>query len=169
MSKYSAMKRMVQAIPGLREGLATAFTWLPLPMSAWVYDRMRAAVFKDNNQRLPVFEAATDTVCAQANGPIDYLEFGVARGTSVITFNKIAVSRGVELNTFAFDSFAGLPTGEGGFESGEMAYSQATFLRFVKKAGVDTARVVCTAGFFDTSLTEHRKAEHTCFGTCRRK
>lgn len=159
MSKYSIIKRIVQAVPGLRTGLAGAFTWLPLPLSAWVYDAMRRYVFRDNQQRHPVFEAAVRTVSQHTGGPIDVLEFGVARGTSVITLYKIARAQGVDVNIYAFDSFAGLPAGEGSFSAGDMAYSQDTFLRFARKAGVPTQRITCTAGFFDRSLTEARKAE----------
>lgn len=160
MPAYSWLKRAVQAFPGLRETLAAAFTWLPLPLSAWVYRAMRRWVFKDNAHRLPVMAAALDALNRPGiKSRIDYLEFGVARGTSVIAMNELAKARGMSLNTYAFDSFEGLPSAEGSFVSGDMAYGQQTFLRFVRKAGVSLDHLRCIPGYFDRSLTSELKAE----------
>ncbi len=158
MPAYSWLKRAVQSVPGLREQLAVAFTRLPLPISAWVYDAMRRWVFRDNQNRLPVMASALDSlVRLGVKGPIDYLEFGVARGTSVIAINKLASARGLTLKTFAFDSFEGLPSAEGAFVAGEMAYGQQTFMRFVTKAGVEIDRLTCIPGYFDRTLTTERQ------------
>jgi hypothetical protein len=152
-SKYSIAKRVVQAVPGLRELGATAFTALPLPLSAWTYRLMRRGVFRDNEHRLPAFRASFARFHA-SDGPVNYLEFGVARGTSIIGADALARSRGLVLQIFAFDSFRGLPSGEGGFARGDMAYSEPTFRRFTAKAGVDPRRVTCVPGMFSDTLND---------------
>jgi hypothetical protein len=157
LSKYSLAKRAVQAVPGLRELGATAFTALPLPLSAWTYRLMRQWVFRDEQHRLPAVRASFERFDA-SGGPVPYLEFGVARGTSIISADAIARSRGLALRIFAFDSFRGLPAGEGTFARGDMAYSEPTFRRFTAKAGVDQARVTSVPGMFADTLTEALRA-----------
>lgn len=155
--KYSLIKRLVQAVPGLRETLATAFTLLPKPLSAKAYAALRRHVFRDNQPRLDVFHRAFDEVRKKVSGDLDYFEFGVARGTSVIASYTIAREKGLDLRIFACDSFEGLPSSEGGFVSGDMAYSDHTFRRFIDKAGVPLDRVVSVPGFFNVSLTPELK------------
>lgn len=154
MSKYSLAKRIVQSTPGLREGLAGAYRKLPTALSPTVYDIMRKTVFRDNLNRLPVFQAAFAEVLRSSEVG-DYLEFGVARGTSMIAAYKIASanSRFDEMKFHAFDSFKGLPSSEGTFVAGDMSYSEDTFKDFCKKAGVDLERVTTTEGFFNKSLS----------------
>ncbi|MES2414833.1 MAG: TylF/MycF/NovP-related O-methyltransferase [Pseudomonadota bacterium] len=153
--KYSILKRIVQAVPGLREALATAFTLLPKPLSARAYAFLRRRVFKDNEPRVGAFYRAFDQIKqAGANNPANYFEFGVARGTSIISSYTIARENGLDLNIYACDSFEGLPSGEGEvFEAGDMAYSDRVFRRFIDKAGVPLERVTSIPGFFNVSLT----------------
>lgn len=154
VAKYSLAKNLVTALPGVREWAASAFTLLPDQISPGVYRWMRAHVFKDN-KRLEVFEQAFSHLTAQAGQPGDYLEFGVARGTSLISAFEIARRLDLEdMRFFAFDSFEGLPASEGRFAKGTMAYGLPYFQRFCAKAGVDLDRVVPVAGFFDVTLTE---------------
>lgn len=155
--KYSLIKRLVQAVPGLREALATAFTLLPKPLSAKAYAALRRYVFRDNQPRLEVFHRAFDEIRKQALQEINYFEFGVARGTSVIASYMIAREKGLNLRVFAFDSFQGLPSSEGSFVTGDMAYTDGTFRRFIDKAGVPLERVKSIPGFFNQSLTPELK------------
>ena len=152
IGKYSLAKRIVHAVPGLREFGASAFVLLPVPLSTWTYRAMRKTVFHDNENRVPAFRAAFALFTGWKE-PVSYLEFGVARGTSVITADVIARSLGLTLRIFAFDSFRGLPSGEGPFSAGDMAYSEPTFRRFIRKAGVDTSSVTSIPGMFDETLT----------------
>jgi len=123
-------------------------------VSPLVYRAMRARLFRDNQNRLPVFRAAFEAQAA-APAPGDYLEFGVARGTSFITaFDMMQEVRPGQASRFhAFDSFEGLPETEGHFEANDMAYSEATFSKYIEKAGVDISRVTRTKGFFERDKT----------------
>lgn len=148
--KYSVAKRLVQSVPGAREGAAAALVAAPAPVSTWLYRAARATVFRDNNRRLPTFHAA---FAATAHARPDYLEFGVARGTSIISAADIARRQGLHPRLFAFDSFEGLPGGEGNFRAGEMAYTEDAFRRFIRKAGgIDDARVTTIKGFYEDTL-----------------
>lgn len=102
------------------------------------------------------FFSAALVEMAKSNNIGHYLEFGVARGTSLITMYKLAKRMGLahKMGFHAFDSFAGLPEGEGDFVPGEMAYPEHTFRRFVRKAGVPERQITTTPGFFDQSLSE---------------
>lgn len=151
--KYSLIKRVVQSIPGLREALAGAFMLLPKPLSATAYAALRKYVFRDNQPRLDAFAMAFEHMRSLGHSHVQYYEFGVARGTSVIASYMLARSKGLDLAVYAFDSFAGLPSSEGGFVAGDMAYSEATFRRFTDKAGVPSAKVQTIPGFFNVSLT----------------
>ena len=59
---YSLFKRVVQAVPGLRESLATAFTLLPKPLSSKAYALLRQHVSRDNEPRLKVFNLAFEQI-----------------------------------------------------------------------------------------------------------
>ncbi len=153
-SKYGLAKRVLNAIPGSRETLAASFTRLPDAVSPYVYEIARRTVFKDNFKRVRVFQAAL-TEAAKSQDLGHYLEFGVARGTSLITMYKLARNLGVaaQMQFHAFDSFEGLPDDEGHFVVGDMAYAEPTFRQFVRKAGVPLDQVTTSPGFFDKSLS----------------
>ena len=159
-TKYGLAKQVLLKFPQLREKLASSFMSLPDSLSPFAYDVSRSIVFRDNARRLPAFDAAF-TEAAGSNRLGDYLEFGVARGTSLISAYKLACRdpRADQMRFHAFDSFEGLPSSEGDFVEGDMSYGEATFLRFIQKAGVDTNRVTRTKGFFDTSLSPGRADE----------
>lgn len=153
-AKYGTAKRLLTLMPGAREALANAYVKLPLWLSRPAYSVARNTVFRDNNRRMPVFEAAFAEV-RQAAKIGDYLEFGVGRGTSLITANKISrrMDDFAAMRFHAFDSFEGLPCTEGPFVKGEMAYDQQVFARFITAAGVPISRVTTSKGFFDRSLS----------------
>lgn len=154
MGKYGVAKWFMSSVPGSREMLARAYMRLPRTLSRAAYRIARTTIFRDNEKRLPVFEAAFAEV-AKSKRPGDYLEFGVARGTSLISAFDIARNNHTfdQMRFFAFDSFRGLPSGEGDFVAGDMAYAQNTFMSFIERAGVDLERVRTTQGFFDKTLT----------------
>lgn len=154
MSKYGVAKRLMNSLPGSREFLAQGYMKLPIGVSRAIYRTARRTVFRDNERRMPVFESAFARVAATGRVG-DYLEFGVARGTSLISAWDIAQRyRAFDHSRFfAFDSFCGLPSGEGDFVAGDMAYAEGTFRRFARQAGVDLRRVYTIAGFFDKNLT----------------
>jgi hypothetical protein len=110
---------------------------------------------------MPAFERAMSYFAERGLTP-DYLEFGVARGTSIISAYHLSVAKGIEgMRIFAFDSFQGLPSSEGGvFEAGTMSYSKDTFLTFCAKAGVPTENISIVPGFFEESLVHPLIAEH---------
>lgn len=153
-TKYGVAKRLMTLVPGSREALAGLYMRLPTPISAAAYDIARNLVFRDNKRRMPVFEAAFAEV-QKTGRPGDYLEFGVARGTSIISAVKIARRLGSfdTMRFHAFDSFAGLPGAEGDFSTGDMAYTEQVFARFLSKAGIPLDKVTTTKGFFDESLS----------------
>ena len=157
--KYGLARRMLNSVGGSREALATSFCQLPDFLSPYAYRLARRFVFKDNLKRVGAFEAAFQEAGTADTG--DYLEFGVARGTSLITAYEIASDLGMakDMRFHAFDSFEGLPTSEGKFVTGDMSYSEAVFRRFVQKAGVPTSKITTTKGFFDRSLTDDRRKE----------
>jgi len=150
--KYTMIKRFLLAYPKVREVGASFFLCLPLPFSAFTYRFMRQYVFKDNNTRMKTFEVAFATIAASP-GSHDYLEFGVARGTSLISACQISARAGLSPRLFAFDSFEGLPSTEGLYIKGDYAYPQQVFTKFVSKAGVPLQRVHIVPGFYDKSLT----------------
>ncbi|MGX7952887.1 TylF/MycF/NovP-related O-methyltransferase [Tsuneonella sp. HG249] len=159
-SKYGVAKRLMSMVTGSREALAGLYMRLPTAISAPIYDAARSVVFRDNRHRMAVFEVAFGNV-ARSENVGDYLEFGVARGTSMISAMKTARNyRAFESMRFhAFDSFEGLPGSEGDFTKGDMSYGEQVFTRFLLKAGVPLERVTINKGFFDQALEPHIAAK----------
>ena len=159
-AKYGLARRLMNSVSGSREKLANGFCHLPDFLAPHVYDMARRFVFRDNQKRLAVFEAAFGEASRSGNLG-DYLEFGVARGTSFVSAYKIAneLACASQMRFHAFDSFAGLPSSEGDFVAGDMSYPEAVFRRFIRKAGMPLAPVTTTKGFFDRSLTAERASE----------
>jgi O-methyltransferase len=154
LARYTYIKRFLLKYPKVREWGASFFLLLPLPLSKYVYRAMRRYVFKDNAPRLPTFEAAFRSIAQSGIKTVNYLEYGVARGTSLISAYDICTKTGMSCNLFAFDSFQGLPGDEGGvFAKGDYSYPETHFKNVVKKAGVPMARVKVVRGFYEQSLT----------------
>lgn len=138
--------------PRLRAALHSAHTRLPRPLSIWAYRLGRKMLFKDS--RVAGFAIA---FAAAPEG--DYLEFGVYRGTSIITADRMRRRFGLDgMRLFAFDSFAGLPEfGQDDFPDwrplpyvrGHFAFAQEAFMRYVTKAGADPKWIVPVAGFYE--------------------
>lgn len=161
MQRYTLVKRMLIRFPWVRRFGAVVFNRLPKSVSPLAYRLARMFVFRDNAKRMPAFERAMSYFAERGLTP-DYLEFGVARGTSVISAYHLSVAKGIkDMRIFAFDSFQGLPNSEGGvFESGAMSYSKDTFLTFCAKAGVPTEKICTIPGFFEDSLVHTLIAQH---------
>ncbi len=92
----------------------------------------------------------------------DYLEFGVFQGNSFILAARLAEKYGMnKMRYFAFDSFEGLPEGEGQcFSKGDYCCSEQSFMRMVVKAGVRLDKVVLVKGWYDESLTVDTKKRY---------
>jgi O-methyltransferase len=111
----------------------------------------------------------------------DYLEFGVYTGSSFAHAwhyyqafwegfrqrNKVADPAMGRRRFFAFDSFEGLPATDQSElpphwrGQAAMSYSQANFLNSIEQAGVNPADVIAVPGFFDKSLTDAVRQEHS--------
>lgn len=95
-----------------------------------------------------------------------YLEFGCARGSSLI--DLFDSSKGHpslnEMKFFVFDSFEGLPAPQGldagdfrRYEQGEFACDLDQYKINVRNGGVDLSRVTLTPGWYDKSLNDDLK------------
>jgi O-methyltransferase len=146
-------------LPSGKDFLRQFFAMLPLPFSKWVYGLARNSVFPDPRQSY--FEKAFRKVRElEVRG--DYLEFGVYQGGSFILAARLAAKCGLSGMRFvAFDSFQGLPEGEGKrFAAGEFACSEEYFTRIVARAGVPMDKVVKVKGWYNESLTEAVKEKY---------
>jgi O-methyltransferase len=142
-----------------KEMLRKLFASVPLPWSKWLYALARNSVFPDT--RRPYFEKAFQNVRnMQLRG--DYLEFGVYKGTSfILAFSSAAKYQLNKMRYFAFDSFQGLPEGEGQvFAHGQFACSEQAFTRLITKAGVPIDNVVKVKGWYHESLTNEVKDKY---------
>jgi hypothetical protein len=132
---------------------------LPVPITSFVYSAIRQWVYHD--RRTPLFDAAFLAVAAGTQG--DYMEFGVFRGTSFIMAYKMAAKHRLDKNArfFAFDSFQGLPWSEGTvMTKGNYASPRSLFETLIRKAGVDTSRVVTIEGLYNETLTGKLKQDY---------
>lgn len=154
MKNYSVAKRFLSAVPTVRERLVSLFLLSPAWMAPFLYRVMRRYVFVDNTERLRVFHAAFEHFQQLRVDQLEYLEFGVARGTSLLSVTQLATQYQITTRFFGFDSFEGLPASEGSFKIGDFAYTKQRCLAFLKHAGADLDRVELVPGFFDTSLTD---------------
>lgn len=153
--KYSIIKRILIKLPFIRKLGATVYMMLPSSVSALAYRLARNLLFRDNNKRLPTFDDAFERL-SKITGKFDYLEFGVARGTSMIMAYHLSKKHGLnDGRFFAFDSFQGLPNSEKDvFSKGDMAYPQEEFKLFCKKAGVDVSKISTIPGYYESSLKD---------------
>jgi hypothetical protein len=96
----------------------------------------------------------------------DYLEFGVFQGDTFAHVCQRAIDRLRGMRFFALDSFAGLPQvrgsdAEGEFSTGQFACSLPEFQKNLLHSGVDMKRVIAVPGWFDQTLTESLKQQHS--------
>jgi O-methyltransferase len=135
------------------------FLHIPLPFSKWVYNITRQFIFKDIR-----YEGYRKIAGMIRKNSVegDYLEFGVYKGTSLIQFYNLFKKSGLnDIRLFAFDAFQGLPGSEGNtFQKGEFFFPKKSFIRRIKKAGVNPERVIIVEGFFNESLTAEVKKQH---------
>ena len=109
----------------------------------------------------------------------DYLEFGVAGGDSLVAAARALIAeramhaelgfdspdyerwKQTQPRFFAFDSFQGLPPGEGArhvdYEPGAYGTSEAAFRANVARGGVPMDRLVTVSGFYHDTLTPATK------------
>jgi hypothetical protein len=89
----------------------------------------------------------------------DYLEFGVAYGSSMACMHEAQVQAGIKgMRMFGFDSFEGLPSeadreeGHGWF-SGQIQSTEAFARKLLTRRGVDWSRTTLVKGWFSDTLT----------------
>lgn len=142
-----------------KDALLQLLLRLPRPLSGWVYDAFRRFIRPDT--RLKYFDDAFDQIVERSISG-DYLEFGVYRGSSFVTAFKSAKRHGLkDMRFFAFDSFEGLPDGEGQKHSkGDHTCTQDVFEQIITKAGVDPKRVRSIKGFYESTLNDQTKKAH---------
>jgi O-methyltransferase len=88
----------------------------------------------------------------QCKVPGDYLEFGVWQGRTFSAACYLARERGLDMQFWAFDSFEGLPSNEGEFQTGTYKCGQEAFLKNVRKCIGDVSRVHVVPGWFSDTL-----------------
>lgn len=122
------------------------------------------------NRRFVAVEEIADYLFG-AQIPGDYLEFGVAWGTTFsYACNRFSMyPEHKDMRFFALDSFEGLPNPKGldavdgytaTFYESQFACSEEDFVRNLKRAGVNLDRVTLVKGWFDQSLTPENAAQH---------
>ncbi len=94
----------------------------------------------------------------------DYLEFGVANGTSFIFAYQAAQKFNLKsMRFYAFDSFQGLPEIRNidaevkNFKEGMFNVAESEFLKRLKKDNVDLSKVQTIHGWFNETLTNETK------------
>ena len=120
--------------PSRKEAFRQIFMSIPLPFSKWLYAFARNNLFPDGRQTY--FDMAFQKVRSmQIEG--DYLEFGVWYGNSFILAASLAEKyRTKRMRLFGFDSFEGLPKGEGKrFTKGDYCCSEQSFTRMIGASG----------------------------------
>lgn len=114
---------------------------LPPPVASALYSIAR---YPTKDTREPFFDEAFRAI-AHSGIEGDYLEFGVYGGGSFMMAPRLARKHGLgEMRFFAFDSFQGLPESEGHLSRGDFSRSRDSFVRNLRKFGVDTKRVGTT-------------------------
>ncbi len=95
----------------------------------------------DYHKRLKLYEAVS--AAEQLNGPVDYLEFGVAQGSSFKWW--VAHNTHADSKFHGFDTFTGLPEDWGPFKKGEMSNDNAP-------PAINDSRVKFYQGLFQQTL-----------------
>lgn len=142
----------------MKDRLLKILLALPEPVSRLLYSAFRSYVRPD--PRASHFDLAFTEVASQGIAG-DYLEFGVYRGSSFVTAYRSAKRHELHgIRFFAFDSFEGLPDGEGDVHTkGEYECQEAVFKGIVSKAGVPKETVETVAGFYDQTLNANTKSD----------
>lgn len=133
-----------------------------------VYNRIRELEYRSFNRRyFGIEQVAEYLVGAQIAG--DYCEFGVWQGTTFAHAFRTMAPLFPHMRYVAFDSFEGLPQpvgidAEDGYSShfhqAQFACSHDDFLRNLRRAKVDLARVRTVKGWFSDSLRAPAAAAH---------
>lgn len=83
----------------------------------------------------------------------DYLEFGIFRGFNLWFAQAMARVHDVpDMRFFGFDSFFGLPAGEGTFQEGEFSAYREEVEYYLTRYGANWAQTKLVEGFFDKTL-----------------
>lgn len=96
----------------------------------------------------------------------DYFEFGVFKGYSIYSAQKLADKYSPNMRLFGFDSFAGLPELENNdlkneFFTGQFAYSKENVARNIKNNGGDMKKILLIEGYFSNTLKDKVKKQYS--------
>ncbi len=133
-----------------------------------VYNRIRDIEYREFNRRYYGIEQVAEyLVGAQIEG--DYCEFGVWQGTTFAHAWRTMGTLFPAMRFVAYDSFEGLPEPAGidardGYTShfyrAQFACSHADFIRNMRRARVDPARLKTVQGWFSDTLRGPAGATH---------
>jgi O-methyltransferase len=90
----------------------------------------------------------------------DYLEFGVYNGRSMaVAYHSFRAANVSGARLMGFDSFEGMPYGEGRddagvFKGGQLYFDENNARDVMRRHGVDLAQVTLVKGWYDDTLTE---------------
>lgn len=115
-------------------------------------------------QRYQMLEQALAYTKAEQVGG-DYLEFGVARGRSLIYAYSISRKYGwtADIRFVGFDSFQGFPQPKGidtifeRFKEGEQRYARSVVEKNLKRYRVDRSRTFLVEGWYEDTLSDVTK------------
>ena len=107
------------------------------------------------------YRAALDDLLAHSRGTDvgDYVEFGVAHGTSMVCMANSSRAVGLgHMRLIGFDSFEGLPAGvseedNGVYEQGDGRAPESATRRNLRRNNVEPARITLVKGWFDDTAT----------------
>ena len=98
----------------------------------------------------------------------DYYEFGLFRGYAFLQAFKHTEKLNIDdIQFYGFDSFEGLPPAEGidqadgRFFEGQFACSKEDVEKNLKSNGMDMSRTTLIKGFYEDSLTQELKTQHS--------
>lgn len=126
--------------------------------------------FRSSSAEAPdaIRRALTHVRDSDGTDPGDYYEFGLFRGFTFLTAYQEAASLGLkEMRFYGFDSFEGLPeveeseVGEGQFFKGQFACSRDAVEANLRKHGVDFSRATLVEGYYENTLTEDLRSQHS--------
>jgi O-methyltransferase len=139
-------------------------------MPQWLKERLRPyllhRVLHPDLMVLPAeletaYRAALDDLLAHSGGTDvgDYVEFGVAHGTSMICMANTSRAVGLgHMRLIGFDSFEGLPAGVsdedlGVYKPGDGRAPESATRRNLRRNNVEPARTTLVTGWFDDTAT----------------
>ncbi len=135
-----------------------------------IYHKLNSS-FKTLSPGTPeAIQKAFDLVSKEADGNIgDYYEFGLFRGYTFLQAYKHCEKQGIDdIHFYGFDSFEGLPEPAnsidehgGRFFAGQFSCSLKEVEDNLSSRGMDISKATLIKGFYEESLTEDLRKQHT--------